>query len=232
MDLSICEFLSPVTKDLVHRFLQSRETDGSLCFGMIQALKKEAESHIKSQTFLYAEYCYKFALQSIVNLRQKTSLEVISSHDEAILWSNISFVKCKQKKYQEAFQDALFSIQLDQGYSKGYWRASQAKCGLNNFTEAATYLLHFLACVQPTDDDFVHFMSEVAILIPQIQSMNTRPPGMNTRPPGMNTRPPGMNTRPPGMNTRPPGMNTRPPGMNTRPPGMNTRPPGKIGWDV
>ncbi|CAL1538726.1 unnamed protein product, partial [Lymnaea stagnalis] len=73
-------------------------------------------------------------------------------------------------KYQDAFHDALQCVHFNASYSKGYWRASQALRGLGKYAEAASHLLKMLSLFQPSDDDFVCFMSELAILITFIKS--------------------------------------------------------------
>ncbi|KAI8776907.1 serine/threonine-protein phosphatase 5, partial [Biomphalaria glabrata] len=171
MDLANCEYFNPNTKDLIYRFWQTSETDSSLCFILIQALKKNAEDHIKTQSFEFAEHCYKFAITVQENLFHKTNKLVLPPHDEALLWSNISFVKEKQKKYVEALEDALHCIELDGTYSKGYWRASRASRGLKKYAEAAFFLLKYLAFGLPNDDDFKNFMTEVAILVTYFKSL-------------------------------------------------------------
>ncbi|XP_059158005.1 TPR and ankyrin repeat-containing protein 1-like isoform X2 [Physella acuta] len=150
-------------QQLAHRFQRTGHQDDETCYILIQCLKEEAEKWIKVANFEQAEECYNFAIYC--HSLYKGNKVLLSHEDQAVLWSNRSLVRCKQKKLPEAFEDAEKCIELHPRYVKGYWRASQAMRGMGKFSLAVEYLFRYLSLEHPSDDDFVCFMTELAVLI-------------------------------------------------------------------
>ncbi|BFZ21228.1 hypothetical protein BsWGS_24267 [Bradybaena similaris] len=177
MELDSVEWCcNPVTHAHLHHLyicLQSGVSDLEIlaaCRISVDCLKLDAEAHIKQESLDKAEECYNLALKALDTvIRHNPTIPVAPNQDLAIIWSNRSFVRCKQGKYADALKDAEISINIAGNYTKGYWRASQALKGLSQYAKAAYYLTIILS-ENISTDDFVCFMSELAILIPQIKS--------------------------------------------------------------
>ncbi|KAI6697204.1 hypothetical protein NL676_017323 [Syzygium grande] len=130
--LSLSLSLSPDAEEIIARTrcgllsgtkntLPNMETQNS-SVARAEELKLQANEAFKAHKYAQAIDLYSQAIDS--------------NGENAVYWANRAFAHSKLEEYGSAIQDASKAIEIDPGYSKGYYRRGAAYLAMGKFKEA------------------------------------------------------------------------------------------------